>query len=60
MRYDLPNADAVTRGASYIQKHISHEFWLHLRRQTMDEDSGRVVIPDIHQIIVIDFALIFQ
>ena len=60
MRYALPNADAVTRGASYIQKHISPEFWPVIRRQTMDEDSGRVVIPDHTQIHVIDFALVFQ
>ncbi len=61
MRYALLNADGISGGASYIQKHISPDFsppfiW----DQIMDEDSGRVVTPGDTTITVIDFALVFR
>ena len=59
MRYALPNTEAVPGFAFYIQKRISPDppvIW----DQIMDEDSGRVVIPDQTKITVVDFALVFQ
>ncbi|KJA23527.1 hypothetical protein HYPSUDRAFT_580037 [Hypholoma sublateritium FD-334 SS-4] len=61
MHYALPNADGTPGQASYIQKHISAELTPSvIKGQILDEQSGRVVIPDNFQMTVVDFALVFS